>query len=130
MKTYKKHLKSHINTISGKTYHEDKRASQIEDIFDRDIELLGNQYEDYSIECNLQFNPIAGYFFEISINDSETDFSEITTENINGRSKSEIVSGLKNSYSYLVEALESHIKYCESEMYFERQGNAAEYDNY
>ena len=131
MKTYKKHITTSINPTNGRTVHEDKRASKIEAIFDHEIEMLNNQYEHDEIDCQLRFNPISGYYYEMAINDEETDFSDKTTEDVNGRSKAEIIAGLKNSYSYLVEALECHKKECEEEIYAEsKYGNPAEYDNY
>jgi hypothetical protein len=64
----------------------------------------------------------------MSINDEETDFSDKTAEDIKGRSKAEIIAGLKNSYIYLVEALECHKKDCEQEVWAEsKYGNPAEY---
>ena len=131
MKTYKRDIRRYTDPTTNKTIVEDKRASQIEAMFEKEIELLGNQYEHHYIECELRFNPISGYYFEMSINDEDTDFSDKTTEDVNGRLKSEVIAGLKNSYSYLVEALECHKKECENELYSEsKYGNPAEYDNY
>jgi hypothetical protein len=128
MKTYKRHFTTSINPLNGRTVHEDKRSSKIDSIFEHEIELLGNQYEHHYIECELRFNPISGYYYEMSINDEETDFSATTTEDVNGRSKAEIIAGLKNSYSYLVEALECHKKECEYDIWAEsKYGNPAEY---
>jgi hypothetical protein len=131
MKTYKRHFKSHINPTNGKIVHEDKRASKIDAIFEHEIELLGNQYEHHYIECELRFLPTCGYYFEMSINDEDTDFSDKTTEDINGRSKADIIIGLKNSYSYLVEALECHKKEADNEIYsLSKYGHEADFSNY
>ena len=128
MKTYKRHIKTYISPQTGRTVHEDKRASKIDSIFEHEIEILGNQYEHHNIECELRFSPISGYYYEMSINDEETDFSDKTTEDINGRSKAEIIAGLKNSYSYLVEALERHKMECDYDMWAEsKYGNTADY---
>lgn len=131
VKTHKRHFKISVNPTNGRISQEDKRASKIDAIFEHEIELLGNQYEHHNIECELRFLPTCGYYFEISICDEETDFSDKTTEDVNGRSKAEIIAGLKNSYSYLVELLECHQKECEQEQWSDRvYGNAADYSNY
>lgn len=131
MKTYKRHFKSHIDPQTGKTIKEDKGASKIESMFEHEIELMGNQYEHHNIECELRFLPTCGYYFEMSINDEESNFSDKTTENVNGRSKADIIAGIKNSYSDLVEALECHKKECENEIYsLSKYGHESDFSNY